>query len=95
MTPTWTEAWCQGAEGARAMKRSAGCEFYIDELFRRWELQDAPPKVVRSLRRVLGELVAEALLFLRDDRLQVICAGGGMWAWASDVASQGSLIQRA
>jgi hypothetical protein len=68
---------------------------YVEYLVSRWRLIRSPA-VATCVRRVLGEMVAAALLDLRDERLQVILWDEpyGMDAWAYFPIHRRRLIAR-
>ena len=57
---------------------------YVDCCMQEWGMNDCSPRLQTCVRKVLGELSADALLILRDSRFEVTVqpeAGHSVWAY--------------
>ena len=57
---------------------------YVDFLMDKWQMRECSDRILGCLRRVLGELTSEALLALRDPKLEVMVMpepGFSVWAY--------------
>jgi hypothetical protein len=77
-----------------------GNKFYVDVRMKEWGMDEQARRIQTSVRRVLSELDAEALLSLKDPRLEVVVMpdvglpGAELSVWASFPVHRRRIISR-
>ena len=55
---------------------------YVDFRMQEWRMDEYPARLQACVRKVLGELSADALLWLKDPKFEVLPAESGHSVWA-------------